>query len=136
MIRKEVERIMGLVFTPEELKVITTAVKVSKSKLYHKKSETKEDLKNCYNKYYVWQDQSRKNAKLYSILMDMAKNYKGKLIKLWDKILETRKLECPKDIDEELFLSFSKGNTFIVYNDKYWVDKIQGNTVTFKREDE
>jgi hypothetical protein len=45
MIRKEVERIMGLVFTPEELKVITTAVKVSKSKLYHKKSETKEDLK-------------------------------------------------------------------------------------------
>jgi hypothetical protein len=38
--------------------------------------------------------------------MDMAKNYKGKLIKLWDKILETRKLECPKDIDEELFSLF------------------------------
>lgn len=133
MIRNEVEKLRGMVFTPDELEdVILPLVADSKSKLYHKPSETKELVKRSRSQYYAWKSEYQKRIQLFGILKDMAENNPTKLISLWDKVLNTRELLFPKDIDEELFLAFDVGNVFLVYNDRYYVDYITDDKIVFK----
>lgn len=141
MVRKQVRNLRGLVLTPEELDVILPIVETSKKMNIpeHDSSVTRKLLKECYYKYYVWYKTAQKQEKLYGTLSDMAKGNPEKLLSLWDKVLNTRKLSCPEDIDEELLVAFDVGSPFKVYNEIYRVDRIdcvKDNTVTFKRDGE
>lgn len=140
MIRKEVEKLRGTVFTPEELEVIIPIVATSKEHANKKKKHCRVTtmlLEVCYNKYGVLSYEYQRGAKLYGTLSDMAKNNPDKLVALWDKVSRTRKLVCPEDIDEELFELFYIGAYFMVYNDAYkvsWETGKDANTVVFERE--
>lgn len=140
MIREEVEKLRGLVLTPEELEDVimplVVASKKRKNKPEHDCSVTKELLKQSYYKYYNWCDNCKRGATLYGILRDMAKDDQNNLLYLWDKILETGKLVCPKDINEELLLAFDVGSKIEVYGDYYEVSSIDGkagNVVNFRK---
>jgi hypothetical protein len=130
MIRKEVENLRGLVLTPEELEdvilpLVATA-KERKNKPEHDSPITRELLEQSYKKYLLWSKECEKAAKAYGILSDMAKNNPNSLLYLWDKILETGRLVCPGDIDEELLLALDVGRRIDVYGDCYEVSDITG----------
>lgn len=139
MIRKEVEKLRGLVLTPEELEDVVLPVVATSKEMHQKKRldyATSMLLKQCYDKYYVLKDEYQKGAKLYSILADMGKNNPDKLVNLWYKVSRTGILVCPEDIDKELLDAFYIGAYFKVYNEAYkvsWETGKDANTVVFER---
>lgn len=137
MIRKSVEKIRGMVFTPEELyEIVLPAVEESNSKLFHKESETRRLVKDCRSQYSVWANMHQKGFMLYNALYRMIDVDPERIVSLWDKVLEERELKFPEDISKDVYLSFQRGNLFVVYNDTYVVDMKHSNTVYFKMKEE
>lgn len=145
MIRKEVEKLRGFLFTKEEMdEIINPILNDSRNGKYVDESKQKKRLdyvtsmllKQCYEKYYVLKDEYQKGAKLYSILADMGKSNPDKLVDLWYKVSRTGILVCPEDIDKELLDAFYIGAYFKVYNEAYkvsWETSKDANTVVFER---
>ena len=89
-------------------------------------------LECAYNKYYCLSHEAQKDAIMYSILAEMAKNHKDELLQMWDEIRNTGILYF--DEDDPLYLSINLYRQWFVYNDKYMIDRIYYGEVHFKKQ--